>query len=458
MRLVDTHCHLDLPDFRLDLDDVIQRAKDAGVERIIVPGIDVLSSRRAVEIAGKYPEVFAAVGIHPHAADKATDADIKEIRKLATENDKIVAIGEIGLDNYRNYSDPARQRDLFSKCVDLARGLDLPVIVHCRKAEKDVLDILRRRDFNLLRGVIHCFSGDAEFLRDILSMGFFVSFAGSLTYPKADEQRKVASLVPLEKLLLETDSPYITPRDERPSRNEPSFVKYLTNVYADIFKISPADVAEKTSSNADGLFRLGLEKQGEIAYKIRDSLYLNTTYRCTNRCSFCAREVSYYVKGHDLRLDKEPTYEEVVSAIGDPKKYDEIVFCGFGEPTLRTELIKRVAAYVKKNGGKVRLTTNGEGSLICGRNIAAELKGLIDRVSISLNAPDARTYDHICMSVFGEKAFEGILRFIKECREQDIEVELTCLDFIGEEAVKACGQIARNNGANFRLRHLDKVG
>jgi TatD DNase family protein len=458
MRLVDTHCHLNFPDFENDLDEVIERAENSGVERIIVPGIDIPGSRRAVELAGKYPGVFAAVGIHPHSADKVSADDIEELRRMVTGGERIVAIGEIGLDNYRKYSDPGKQRDLFSGCIDLAREMDIPVIVHCRQAEKDVLEILKSRKSDFLKGVVHCFSGGADFLKEILDLGFFVSFAGSITYPGASEQRKVASLVPSERLLLETDSPYITAQPKRGKRNEPAFIKYLALAYSDMFGISAEEIAENTSRNADSLFRLALAERGTISYKIRDSLYINLTHRCTNRCGFCARDVSDHVRGHNLRLGREPDAREIISEIGDPTGYDEIVFCGFGEPTLRSGVIKKVAAYVKENGGRVRLTTNGEGDLISGRNLPLELKGLVDRVSISLNAPDARTHNRICSPVFGEAAFEAVILFIKECRQQGIDVEVTCLDFIGEDAVKSCRKIAENNGARFRLRYLDVVG
>lgn len=458
MRLVDTHCHLDLPDFENDLDDVIERAGNSGVERIIVPGIDIPGSRKAVEIAAKYPGVFAAVGIHPHGAEKVSADDMEQLRAMVTGGERIVAVGEIGLDNYRKYSDFQKQKDLFSECIELAREMDMPVIVHCRQAEKDVLEILKSRKSEFLKGVVHCFSGGADFLKEILELGFFVSFAGSITYPGAAEQRKVACMVPPDKLLLETDSPYMSPQPKRGRRNEPAFIQYLALAYSDMFGISGDEIAENTSRNADALFRLALTGRGAITYKIRDSLYVNLTHRCTNRCGFCARDVSDHVRGHNLRLGREPDAREIISDIGDPTRYDEIVFCGFGEPTLRAGVIKKVAAYVKDNGGRVRLTTNGEGDLICGRSLPSELKGLVDRVSISLNAPDARTHDRICRPVFGESAFEAVLLFIKECRREGIDVEVTCLDFIGEDAVKACRKIAEDNGARFRLRYLDVVG
>jgi TatD DNase family protein len=182
------------------------------------------------------------------------------------------------------------------------------------------------------------------------------------------------------------------------------------------------------------------------------------TYRCTNRCSFCTRNVSDYVKGYNLRLDKDPSINEIISAVGDVSKYDEIVFCGFGEPTLRLGAVKTIAAYVKEKGGKVRMVTNGEGGLIAGRPIAGELEGLIDRVSVSLNSADEEAYQRICSSVFGKEAHKAAISFIKDCNTRGIKVEITCLDLPGEDVVAGVRRLAEELGADFRLRHLNVVG
>ena len=458
MRLVDTHCHLDLKQYDKDAAEVIKRAVDSGVERMIVPGISLESSIKAIELAHNYDSVFAAAGIHPHEADKVAPEDIDKLRSIATVSEKVVAIGEVGLDHYKGYSDHGAQKKLFSDCVDLAKELDLPLIIHNRTAEKELLEVLKTPGCTTLRGVVHCFSGDKAFLSEVLSMDLFVSFAGNITFEKAADSREMAGHVPLDRLLLETDSPYITPAPNRGKRNEPSYVKYLLKVYSEIYGITAEEVAEATTRNADKLFRLGLFKKSTVAYEIRGSLYLNLTYRCTNRCTFCTRDISDHVKGYDLKLDKEPTYDELVKAIGDPSLYNEIVFCGLGEPTLRLEAIKRVGRYVQDNGGKVRLTTNGEGDLINGRRIAPEIKGIVDRISVSLNAPDSATYDHICRSVFGGEAYGKILDFIGDCVSQGIQVEITCLDIVGEKGIEDCKRIAEERGASFRLRYLNAVG
>ncbi len=458
MVLVDTHCHLNLDEFGKDLDDVIKRAREAGVKRIIVPGIDPESSKKAVSLAVQYDDVFAAVGIHPHYADKATSRDIEYIRQLATENDKVVAVGEIGLDNYRKYSDPEKQKYLFTRLLNVACELDLPVIVHSREASGDVLEVLKSAKREFLKGVMHCFSGSDNFLRDVMSLGMLVSFAGNITFPKAVSLRESARLAGIEKILLETDAPYLTAEKYRGKRNEPAFVECLTEVYGDIFKMDPERAASITSSNADELFRLGIGGPGTVVYKIRNSLYINMTHRCSNRCVFCARQSSDSVKGHDLRLGIEPKREDIIRGIGDVNDHDEVVFCGFGEPMLRLGAVKVVAGYVKEHGGKVRINTNGEANLINGRDVTSELVGLVDKASVSINAPDGAMYDGLCPSVFGFRTYDGIKEFISGCVSRGIETELTCLDFIGEESVSACRALAQQLGAGFRLRYLDEVG
>ncbi len=458
MKLIDTHCHLDLEQYKNDVDAVIMRAADAGVERVICPGINAESSGKCAHLATEYPRVFAAAGIHPHDADKATEADISAIRELVISSDKVVAIGEVGLDYFKGYSDPENQKKLFRECVLLSKELDLPLIMHARNAGEDLLKIVKDTDHFTLKGVVHCFSGDLGFLEEALGMDLYVSFAGNITFEKASDLRDIIKHVPPERLLLETDAPYIAPEPFRGRRNEPAYVRYLLEIYSKIYRLSPGDIARITTHNADRLFRLGMEETGAIVYPIRDVLYINMTHRCTNRCCFCTRNTSYYVKGHNLRLTKEPAVQEIIDAMGDISGYREVVFCGLGEPALRLGAIKRIAAQLKDKGVKVRLNTNGEGNLIAKRSIAGELSGLIDSVSVSINSDNGTTYDHTCRSVFGEKAYENIVQFAKECREKGIKVEITCLDLAGPDAVSEIRNMAEKCGAAFRMRKLNVVG
>ncbi|MCM8781439.1 MAG: TatD family nuclease-associated radical SAM protein [Candidatus Omnitrophica bacterium] len=195
-----------------------------------------------------------------------------------------------------------------------------------------------------------------------------------------------------------------------------------------------------------------------ISYEIRDSLYLNITNSCTNECYFCIRFFSDFVKGHNLRLDNEPSLNEILAAIRDVEKYKEIVFCGYGEPTLRLDIVKKVAKALKEKGKVVRLVTNGHGDLINGRPIAKELAGLIDKVSVSLDADTKEKYKKICKPKFGDGTFGAIMRFIRECKDAGLEVEVTCVD-IPEVDIERCKLIAEKElGVVFRRRKYNVVG
>lgn len=187
-------------------------------------------------------------------------------------------------------------------------------------------------------------------------------------------------------------------------------------------------------------------------YRLGNSLYINLTNRCTNACDFCLRNCSKGYGGYELWLDREPEAAEVIREIGDPATYEEIVFCGFGEPVLRLDALCEIARYVKSRGGKIRLNTNGQGNLIHGRSIVKDLKGLIDIVSISLNASNAQEYQNACHSEFGESAYYSLLVFARECSAASIEVVLSVVDIIGPEEVEKCKLIADSVGAKLRVR------
>jgi TatD DNase family protein len=189
-----------------------------------------------------------------------------------------------------------------------------------------------------------------------------------------------------------------------------------------------------------------------ITYRMGNSLYLNITNRCTNKCDFCIRyKAKLFDSKHELWLKKEPTAQEVIKAIGDPKKYDEVVFCGYGEPLIRLDEVIEISKWVKDNGGKVRINTNGHGNLINKKNILPELKGLVDSMSVSLDAENKETYDSICHPDFGAKAFGAIIDFIKEAKNVVPEVEATVVD-LPEVDKKAAQKIADDLGVSFRVR------
>ena len=254
MQLIDTHLHLDEEAFRPDRDEVVARAAAAGVETMISIGITVATSRAALELAQTYPGVYAAVAIQPNYVSQAAPGDWEIIQELATRP-KVVAVGETGLDRYWDHAPFEMQVEFFDKHVELARRLNLPFIVHCREAEKDVVDQLRRAAAaGSLRGVMHSFSGDAETALACVELGLFISFAGMLTFKKNDALRAVAAQVPLDHLLVETDAPYLAPTPYRGKRNEPAFVRHTAEVLANVRNLSLDEIAQVTTDNARRLF------------------------------------------------------------------------------------------------------------------------------------------------------------------------------------------------------------
>lgn len=253
--LIDTHAHVQMRQFDADRDTVIAAARAAGVERLIVPGTDVATSADAVDLAARHPgRVFAAVGTHPHDATTLDAAALDAQRALA-RRPGVVAIGEIGLDYYRDLSPRDAQRAALVAQLDLARELDLPVILHNRDSHADLVALLRAHAAGV-RGVLHCFIGDQAMARDALDLGFWLSFAGPVTYPRNTELAAVAAWAPLDRILVETDCPYLAPQPVRGRRNEPRYVEMTARRVAELRGMTFADLAAATTRNAVELFSL----------------------------------------------------------------------------------------------------------------------------------------------------------------------------------------------------------
>ncbi len=454
--LIDSHAHIYYRDYADDFEEMLQRATDAGVGAMVVVGTDLESSRQSVELAEKYPQIYAGVGVHPHDAGRVTDTCYDVIRELALASPKVVAIGEIGLDFYRDRSPRDEQERVFRGFLRMARELGKPVIIHDRDAHERVLAILREEQAN--RGVLHCFSGDSAMAAEVIGMGFHISIPGTVTYPANEALRHVVATTSIDRMLVETDCPYLSPMPYRGKRNEPAYVRLAAERVAEVKGLTLADVARITTKNVRDLFGIRLWDQSfRIAYMIRNSLYLNITNRCSNRCSFCAKFEDFTVKGHNLLLDGEPSFEEVMAAVGEPSGIAEVVFCGYGESLIRLDLLKRVATELKRRGFRIRINTDGQANLVHGRTILPELAGLVDSVSVSLNAPDAATYERICHTPFGEAGFEAVCTFIREAKQYIPEVVASAVTVPGVD-IEACRRLAGALGAEFRVREYAEVG
>lgn len=259
--LIDTHTHLDFDQYDGDRKNAILRAKEANVKAMITIGIDLETSKRSIEIAQQYPNIFAAVGIHPHDAGKATQEDINELETLL-DFPQVVAIGEVGLDFYHNLSARDVQRKMLRMFLDWSLTKDYPLIIHTREANEDILNIIREKSRSGWRGVFHCFSGDAKMAEQVLEMGFHISFTGNVTF-KNSRSVHVMKTVPLEKLMIETDSPFMAPVPHRGKRNEPAFVNQVAQKIAETKGLETHEVAKITSQNAINLFGLKLQNEDE---------------------------------------------------------------------------------------------------------------------------------------------------------------------------------------------------
>ena len=253
--LIDTHCHLDFKDFNGDRNDVLKRARDAGIISIINVGSSMEGTLRSIQIAENNDFIYAAIGIHPHEADSVSENDIRLLAGFLNEP-KVVAVGEIGLDYYKNVSSKENQKKLFISLLKTAKDANLPLIIHNREAHADMVDILKNIAGSSVKGVMHCFSGDETFLKTCLGMGFFISFTCNITYKNAGRLREIVKLVPMDRLLLETDAPFLAPQNFRGKRNEPMHVRYAAEEVAKIKGLDFDKVADITTDNAIKLFSL----------------------------------------------------------------------------------------------------------------------------------------------------------------------------------------------------------
>ena len=258
MRLFDTHAHLHFPDYADDLDAVLERARAAGVRGMVTIGTDRESNRAVTALAKRLPDVWATVGIHPHDAAEAAEADFGEMERLAGEEPKVVGFGEMGLDFFRDLSPREAQEKVFRRQIDIARRARKPIVVHCRDAHAETLAVLADERAGETGGVMHCFSGDVEIARRCLDLGLYISLAGPVTYKNARALPEVARFVPGDRLVIETDCPYLPPTPHRGKRNEPAYVALTAACIAELRGADPEALCDALTANAAKLFGITL--------------------------------------------------------------------------------------------------------------------------------------------------------------------------------------------------------
>ena len=454
--MVDTHCHLDL----LKKEDLEETLKDESLEYLLTVGYDKKTIKNAIKLSREHAHVYCAVGFHPHEADKVTDEDLEWLKEVAKSEPKVRALGEMGLDFYKNYSDRKKQEEVFRKQINIARELGLPIVIHMREAEEETIRILREEKAYEVGGIMHCFTGSYETMKKAVDMGFYISYSGILTYKNAQNVREVASKTPTTRILLETDAPFLAPQPVRGKPNKPPYIWHTAKVLADLLpNTSLEDVDRMVSENAKLLLSLGQSpKRDTITYVINNKLYINLTNKCNLHCVFCQRERerNFMVKGYWVWVNRDPSVDQIIKEIGDPTRYEEVVFCGYGEPTLRFDALKEVAKFVKSRGGRVRVDTNGLMFTFLPKEKLKELKGLVDVWSVSLNAPDEKTYNEVCKPAQSD-AFGKVLEFIKEALKEGFEVIVSAVDYPGVD-MKRVEKLVKDLGAKFKYRRFEVIG
>lgn len=258
-KLADAHAHLDMPEYDADQSEIIHQAREAGIGLIINVGISLKNSHQVIATARKYPWIFATVGVHPHGAASVSEEVVAAVAALLPDP-RVVALGEIGLDFYRHRAPAEVQETVFRRFLDLAVSHQKPVIIHTRDATPNTLTILREYRQKLTGGVMHCFSGTYEEAKSFLDLGLEISFSGVLTYPNAKPLQDAARRLPLERLLIETDAPYLSPQPRRGKRNEPGFVRFTAQTLADLHNLPLATVAAQTWTNTCRLFGINPDR------------------------------------------------------------------------------------------------------------------------------------------------------------------------------------------------------
>ncbi|MBF0159158.1 MAG: YchF/TatD family DNA exonuclease [Magnetococcales bacterium] len=464
MILTDSHAHLDFPDYDHDLPEVLERAEQAQIGFINTIATRLGQAAYLRQLTARWSGMVGSIGVHPHYTSEApvTEADLTAACRQAGP---IVALGETGLDFHYQFSDRQHQIDSFRLHIRTAQALGLPLIVHSREAEAETMAIMEQEQAWRCGAVLHCFTASDAMARWAVERGFYLSFSGVVTFKTADTLRQTAAWIPSDRLLIETDCPYLSPIPHRGKRNEPAYVVHTAAVLAEVRHQDLTTIADCTTSNFQQLFRIAPASSSSetLAYTIGDGLYLNVTHGCTLHCQFCPKWTAPIVHHYDLSLRRNPSVQQLLTAIeqvseGDISRYHEIVFCGYGESTLRLNVLLEVAAEVKRRGGRrVRINTDGLANRVYGRDVTPQFRGLIDAISISLNAQDEETYNRHCQPALSG-SYAAMLAFVEAVRQHVPEVTLTAIRGLPGVDIDACRRIADTLGVHFRMRILHQLG
>ena len=417
--MIDSHCHLNLQHFEDDREGTIARAVSDGVVAFVNIGYDRESLRETLELVERYPFVFGAAGVHPH--DAATlDDDLEATVRHALDHPRMVAVGEIGLDFYRNLAPREVQVETFRRMIRLAREKNKPIIIHCRDAFNEVIDVLESEG-GTYRGIFHAFSaGEAE-ARKVSELGFHVGIGGVVTYRNARLGETVAG-IPIERVVLETDSPYLTPHPWRGKRNEPSFVAHVARTVARVKGLSPAEIDHATMQSTFDALGLDAGALPRPVYKIENAVYIQAA------------------SADPADLDAAPG-----------EGVEEAIITGFTDPLERPEHVLALAARARERGWRVRVNTMGLANPAAGRDVTPELAGNVDEVNVILFGPNARVHDELAYPGVGTEGWASIREFVRASVAAKIETVCEFVAVPGFEA-EPCREFAHELGATYDIR------
>ncbi|MCD6498334.1 MAG: YchF/TatD family DNA exonuclease [Deltaproteobacteria bacterium] len=438
VRLFDSHAHLDDERFEEDRSDVLQRAAEAGVARIGVMTTEPDRLDDAVALAHHWPGLYAAVGVHPHEASRVDDSVLERVWTIVTETARVQAVGEIGLDYHYMHSPADVQQRRFADFLHLAIEAHRPVVVHVREAHEDAIRILKEVDIGRVGGVIHCFGGGPDEAAVYLKMGLHIGFAGVVTFKKAELARAAAAATPLDRLLVETDSPYLAPVPHRGKRCEPAFVVDTNQKLAGIHGITAAEMAQRTWDNATLFYGIEPWNQsvGDLITLHDDRLWI----RITNRRNVEAKATQ---QGRMIQpdLQREPVLSDLLEALADTADGQprQAVLYG-GEPTLRMKLIEELVPHLKAAGiESITLYTDGLLQLVePDQDETTRLARLVDRIVVDLADPDPDQYVRLRRSPHGKTAHRAAIAFVRAVRRlvPDTTVAMTDHPAIDRGAAK----------------------
>jgi TatD DNase family protein len=417
--MIDSHCHLNLRHFEDDREAALARAATDGVVAFMNIGYDRESLRDTMELVERYPFVFGAAGVHPHDAS-AFNEDLERDIRQALDHPRIVAVGEIGLDFYRDLTPRNVQQDIFRRMIRLARERHKPIVIHCRDAFHEVIETLISEG-GTYRGIFHAFSaGEAE-ARSVFELGFHVGIGGVVTYRNSRLSEVVATL-PLDRIVTETDSPYLTPHPWRGKRNEPSFVGHVVRAIARARGISPIEVERVTTENYFHAMGIPAEILPRPVYKIDDTLYIQG------------------VSAQPADLDPFAAGDAVEAVLG-----------GLADPLENMEHALSLADRAKERGWRVRLHTPGLANNAAGRDVTKDLAGRVDEIVVPFFGVTARAHDELAYPALAAEGWEIVRDFVRCSVASGIEA--TC-EFIATPGFQPepCRELARELGARYDIR------